>query len=82
MAMSKVFRNFGPIAEGIETEKQLEFLPANGCRYGQGFFFHRPMPTLQTDALLAERDSPKNSGLARGLWQDSIVVAGSRCDLD
>ncbi len=54
-----------PIAEGIETEKQLEFLQANGCRYGQGFFFYKPMPASQIEALLAGGDSPKNSCLAR-----------------
>ena len=32
------------IAEGIETEKQLQFLQHNGCLLGQGFLFYRPMP--------------------------------------
>ncbi len=54
-----------PIAEGIETEKQLEFLLANGCRYGQGFFFHQPMPASQIEVLLAGDASPKSSCLAR-----------------
>jgi EAL domain-containing protein (putative c-di-GMP-specific phosphodiesterase class I) len=30
------------VAEGIETEDQLQFLRRYGCRYGQGFFFSRP----------------------------------------
>jgi diguanylate cyclase (GGDEF)-like protein/PAS domain S-box-containing protein len=46
-----------PIAEGIETAKQLEFLQANGCCYGQGFLFYKPMPTDQIEALLAN-DAP------------------------
>ena len=53
-----------PIAEGIETEKQLEFLQANGCRYGQGFLFHRPMPAPQIETLLAEGMPRRNSCLA------------------
>ncbi len=53
-----------PIAEGIETEKQLEFLQANGCRYGQGFFFYRPMPAHRVEALLTEGTSSKPSCLA------------------
>ncbi|MFQ4134830.1 EAL domain-containing protein [Nodosilinea sp. PGN35] len=52
-----------PVAEGIETEKQLEFLQANGCRYGQGFFFYRPMAAAQVEALLAEGPAPKTGGL-------------------
>lgn len=32
------------IAEGIETVEQRDLLRAAGCRYGQGYFFARPMP--------------------------------------
>jgi diguanylate cyclase (GGDEF)-like protein/PAS domain S-box-containing protein len=34
-----------PLAEGVETEEQRRFLVDNGCRYGQGFLFSRPLPT-------------------------------------
>jgi diguanylate cyclase (GGDEF)-like protein/PAS domain S-box-containing protein len=36
-----------PLAEGVETEEQRLFLVNNGCRYGQGFLFSRPLPTDQ-----------------------------------
>jgi EAL domain-containing protein (putative c-di-GMP-specific phosphodiesterase class I) len=36
-----------PLAEGVETEQQRRFLVDNGCRYGQGFLFSRPLPTDQ-----------------------------------
>jgi diguanylate cyclase (GGDEF)-like protein/PAS domain S-box-containing protein len=36
-----------PLAEGVETEQQRRFLLENGCRYGQGFLFSRPLPTDQ-----------------------------------
>ena len=36
-----------PLAEGVETEEQRRFLVDNGCRYGQGFLFSRPLPTEQ-----------------------------------
>lgn len=32
------------LAEGIETQKQLEFLKNNNCELGQGFYFSRPLP--------------------------------------
>jgi EAL domain-containing protein (putative c-di-GMP-specific phosphodiesterase class I) len=32
-----------PLAEGIETEQEHQFLRANGCRLAQGFLFARPM---------------------------------------
>ncbi|MDQ0319510.1 diguanylate cyclase (GGDEF)-like protein/PAS domain S-box-containing protein [Pararhizobium capsulatum DSM 1112] len=32
------------IAEGVETEAQLEFLRDNGCNEIQGYFFSRPVP--------------------------------------
>jgi EAL domain-containing protein (putative c-di-GMP-specific phosphodiesterase class I) len=31
------------IAEGIEEQKQCEFLVQNGCEFAQGFLYYRPM---------------------------------------
>lgn len=35
------------LAEGIETTEQKEWLEKNGCEYGQGFWFSRPLPLDQ-----------------------------------
>ena len=37
-------RGMKVLAEGIETEAQLERLKAIGCRRGQGYLFSRPLP--------------------------------------
>ncbi len=39
------------IAEGIETEQQLEKLRCLGCELGQGYLFSRPLPPLAIAAL-------------------------------
>jgi len=39
-------------AEGIESEKQKEFLQQHHCNEGQGFLFSRPMPANEVTKLL------------------------------
>ncbi len=41
------------IAEGIETEAQLERIEALGCRFGQGYLFARPQPAESLEDFLA-----------------------------
>lgn len=43
------------IAEGVETREQADFLKENGCDFFQGYYFSRPVPQDQFEALL-ERD--------------------------
>ena len=40
------------VAEGIELEQQRDRLRALKCRYGQGFFYSRPVPAEELDAML------------------------------
>jgi diguanylate cyclase (GGDEF)-like protein/PAS domain S-box-containing protein len=39
------------LAEGIETEQELEFLLAHGCVLGQGFYFSKAVPPEEIIAL-------------------------------
>jgi EAL domain-containing protein (putative c-di-GMP-specific phosphodiesterase class I) len=43
------------IAEGVETEAQLEFLKANGCMAYQGYFFSKPLPIAQFEEMLKQK---------------------------
>jgi diguanylate cyclase len=47
--------NLNPIAEGIETVEQLEFLRQLGMTTGQGYLFGRPMAADQLGQWLNER---------------------------
>ncbi|SCY57046.1 sensor domain-containing protein [Lysinibacillus fusiformis] len=40
------------VAEGIETEEQVEILRALGCTVGQGFFYFKPMAIEELDLIL------------------------------
>ncbi|MDO5135884.1 MAG: GGDEF domain-containing protein [Eubacteriales bacterium] len=42
------------IAEGVETEEQRDSLLRWGCRYAQGFYYARPMPKEDFQAMLPE----------------------------
>lgn len=45
------------VAEGIETQEQLDFLRTRGCRYGQGFLLARPMTDAQLLVLLGKQNA-------------------------
>ncbi|MCW2566419.1 MAG: hypothetical protein JWN54_516 [Mycobacterium sp.] len=40
------------VAEGIETQVQLQALIDLGCRYGQGYLFARPQPAVDTERIV------------------------------
>ena len=42
------------IAEGVETQAQLDLLAAKGCDQAQGFFFSRGLPFEEFRRFLAE----------------------------
>ncbi len=45
-------RKLDLIAEGIETEEQLQFLIKNKCKYGQGFYLSKPLTSEEMGILL------------------------------
>ena len=53
-AIVQLAHNLGlqPLAEGIETQSQVDFLLAHECRLGQGYLFSRPVPAADVPQLV------------------------------
>jgi EAL domain-containing protein (putative c-di-GMP-specific phosphodiesterase class I) len=51
------------IAEGVETQEELEFLRAHQCDEAQGYYFSRPVPNDQFTRLL--QSNPRVANLTR-----------------
>ena len=62
IAMAKSL-NMKCIAEGIETEEQVDFFKEHDCRFLQGYYLSRPSPSLETFDFLREnlQNSKQNS---------------------
>lgn len=43
------------IAEGVETKEQLEMLKSLGCKCVQGYYFYKPMPYLDFQKVVFEK---------------------------
>lgn len=50
---------FTTIAEGVETEQQLDILRQLGCDEVQGYFYSKPLPADQFEAFAREKNSEK-----------------------
>ena len=42
------------IAEGVKTQEQRDFLASQGCLAYQGYFFSRPLPLREFEALVKD----------------------------
>jgi diguanylate cyclase (GGDEF)-like protein len=56
------------IAEGVETESQVDHLRQYGCDALQGFYFSQPLPASELTSILAGKDSMG----ARNHWLTSV----------
>ncbi len=50
------------IVEGVENQEQAAFLSDLGCRYMQGYFFHRPMPPKEFERLIRDESNTDRHG--------------------
>ena len=61
------------VAEGVETQEQLDMLKALNCEYGQGYFFAKPLETQDADKFICDTyilpsafiDEPESQPIAR-----------------
>lgn len=73
------------VAEGVETREQVDFLRTLGCEMIQGYYFSRPVPREEFEALLKQETSSKPkretapeivmTGIDAVLGADSLVTA-------
>lgn len=48
------------VAEGVETERQMQFLRDNGCENVQGFYFSKPMKIEEIKNLINSKKNHKS----------------------
>jgi len=73
------------VAEGVETKEQVDFLRTIGCEKIQGFYFSRPLPREEYEALLKSGTSGRQKrnaspdfnivGIDAVLGADSLVTS-------
>lgn len=64
------------IAEGIETAQQLAQLRELQCKYGQGYFFFKPLDCATTDALIAQQLCVPDSYPILPLGKEKSMIPG------
>ena len=65
----------GVIAEGIETPEHAERLLRMGCKFGQGFYYSRPVPAAASLALL-EKNSRAQQAIAKVQVESNSATEG------
>ena len=69
--------NLPIIAEGVETPEQVSMLQAADCLYTQGYYFFKPMPVENAEALLAQPNSEEYWDMRRDLMRRDHRVTGT-----
>ncbi|GBL04358.1 EAL domain-containing protein [Glaciecola sp. KUL10] len=49
------------VAEGVETKEELDYFKQNGCRYVQGFYFSRPLPSAEVEKTINKQWTVRDS---------------------
>ena len=65
------------VAEGVETEAQLELLRRAGCEEVQGYLFSRPQPVAAVEPLIHRFSTGKPAGMTASAPPPDMQPAGS-----
>lgn len=79
MGLSK-WMDIPVIAEGIETKEQGMFLRGMGCSKGQGYYFSKPLPREEFEALLSQTQASGDKKRVRAI--SAFVDLASMWDSD
>lgn len=60
------------VAEGVETQAQLDLLKSMDCELAQGYFYSQPVPAEMIEQLLKEQSIGRPIGLSREALSVSI----------
>ena len=66
------------VVEGVETQKQENFLLKMGCRYTQGYYYYKPMPVEDFEKLISD----ENKLDLNGIWCRQMESMHTREFLD
>ncbi len=68
MVIINLAKNLGlnVLAEGVETESQLQFLNEKMCEYAQGFYYYKPMSAEKMERILKDSESSIKRMLQEG----------------
>ncbi len=62
------------LAEGVETEEQLEFLKSIGCEKIQGYYYSKPLPISDIRRYLADHGLIMETREARSVYEKTGLV--------
>ena len=69
------------IMEGVETSRQVDFLKSIGCSYVQGYYYAKPMPVSDYEALISRSDavpvrsrSENHDAMFHTIWSSSPQI--------
>ncbi len=68
--------NLDLIAEGVESESQLQFLRDEGCRLIQGFYFSKPLSADNARDYLQEHYAPATPAVAEKRKEIPVIERG------
>lgn len=54
--------NMTVIAEGVETQRQADYLNSVGCEIMQGYYYAKPMPINEFEKMIINKNRIKHGG--------------------